>query len=236
MLLINKRFSVNPISPCAVMFADVIDAQEITDVIKKSFDGVFNLNTEAYNKEIEKLIPERLADPKRFTVYKCVTDEKKIVGTATGIWHGYYEQKGVVLPEIGTVAVLPEYRGKKIADRLIGAVEEGAKERNFPGITLCHSGGFDIVRRVIDPRMESLHRFYKKLGFHTLDVGGRLQHNMTPVKPKFTTAENPGGRSFVVWMAKMFSESSDPIYFRGKGSSSLKISPQISLKDPLERT
>lgn len=216
MLIINNGFFMSSVSPCTVMPANLSDALELTSVVNKSFEGSFHLNTIAYNEEVKKLIPERLANPQRYTIYKCVTDENKIAGTATGIWKGYFETKGVVLPEVGTLAVLPEHRGKKIADRLIAAVEEGAKERNLPGVTLCHSGGFDIVHRIIDSRVMGLHHFYQKLGYMPLEVNGRLQHNVTPQKPKFTVEGNPGGRSLVVWMAKLFSEDRDPVYFAGK--------------------
>lgn len=196
-----------PVPPCTVSSADPIDAQELIEVIDSSFAKDFHLNRVEYGKQMAQKIPERLADRKGFTVVKCVTREKKIVGTATGIWKGcFFQHNENPLPELGTLAVHPEYRGQKIAEHMIAAVEAEAKARNFRGMTLCHLAGFDVVHKVIDPRTQPLHNFYEKLGYRELEADGRLQRNRAPKMKKFITPENPSGCCIVAWMVKLFSE------------------------------
>lgn len=193
-----------PTSPCTVSIADIRDAVELGNVVASSFARDIHLNQQAYLKEIRQQFEARLRDPKGFSVYKCMDAEEKILGTATGIWRGYFQSNRGVLPELGTLAVPPEHQRQGIGERLVEAVEKGAKERNFPGMTLCHWDGCDSQHNEVDSGMRRLHRFYERLGYQDLVANGRLQHNQTPRKDKFITPINPNGRCYVSWMVKFF--------------------------------
>jgi ribosomal-protein-alanine N-acetyltransferase len=112
------------------------DISQILKIEKASFATPWSY--EAFSNELTK---------NQFAVYIVIEDEGRVIGYC-GVW--------VVVDEahITNVALLPEYRGKKLGEALMRKVMEVAKQMGASSMTL--------EVRVTNDVAQSL---YRKLGF-----------------------------------------------------------------------
>ena len=122
------------------------DTEEIAKLLLKHRNA--KLKTELLQEQIEMMSE---SDSYYLLV---VTDGDRIVGTASGmicvdIWNA-----GRSYAFIENVVLLPEYRGQDIGKKMVGILEEWAKEKGCLYITLL--SGFERI---------SAYNFYEYLGY-----------------------------------------------------------------------
>ena len=124
----------------------------------KDAKGIANVLIKSYNiKSLNEGISVFKSETKKLHNYIVAEEKNKIIGIVTWLVHGLPKHQ---LCELDRIAVLPEYRGKGIAKKLLGALIKDAKQFYKKNNTklrklylLTHA---DNIRA---------HKFYEKLDF-----------------------------------------------------------------------
>ena len=131
---------------------------KITKASLKDGKGIANVLVKSYNiNDIKEGINTFKNEIKKQHHYIVAEENGKIIGIVTWIMHGLPKHQ---LCELDRIAVLPEYRGKGIAQQLFNSLIKDAKQfykKNKSKLRklylLTHA---DNIRA---------HKFYEKLGF-----------------------------------------------------------------------
>ena len=124
----------------------------------KDAKGIAKVLVQSYNiKDLKEGINVFKNETKKFYNYIIADDKGKVAGIVTWIAHGLPKHQ---LCELDRIAVLPEYRGKGVAQGLFNALAKDAKKfyiKNKSKLRklylLCHANN------------KRAHKFYEKMGF-----------------------------------------------------------------------
>lgn len=124
----------------------------------KDAKGIANVLVKSYNiKDLKEGISVFKNEIKKNHNYIVAEENGKIIGIVTWVMHGLPKHQ---LAELDRIAVLPEYRGKGVSQKLFSALIKDAKsfyKKNKSKLRklylLTHA---DNIRA---------HKFYEKLGF-----------------------------------------------------------------------
>lgn len=145
------------------------DAEGIIKVVQEAYFHPRTIEqTQRNEKEKENYgktdVPRRLKDPGSYRMFVCET-AGKIVGTVYLQCSGslfYKDENGAVIPELGMVAVDPEYWGKeRIAHRLIQTAMDEALSQKVRGVYLIAIG----KKNESGEYTNSLPGYYEQFGF-----------------------------------------------------------------------
>ena len=124
----------------------------------KDAKGIANVLVQSYNiKDLKEGISVFKSEIKKSHQYIVAEENDKIIGIVTWLMHGLPKHQ---LCELDRIAVLPDYRGKRVSRQLFGALIKDSKalyKKNKSKLRklylLTHA---DNIRA---------HKFYEKLGF-----------------------------------------------------------------------
>ena len=121
-------------------------------------EGVANVLVQSYNiKDIKEGIDIFDDEIKKSFNYIVAEHGKKIIGIVTWIMHGLPKHQ---LCELDRIAVLPEYRGMGVAQKLFNALVKDAKE-----FYEKHNQKLRKLYLLTHADNIRAHRFYEKIGF-----------------------------------------------------------------------
>ena len=131
---------------------------KITKASIRDAKGIANVLVKSYNiKSIMEGVDVFKNEISRQCNYIIAEDKGRVIGLATWVMHGLPKHE---LFELDRIAVLPEYRGKGIAQKLFHALIKDAKlfyrKHKLKARKLYLMAHADNTRA---------HRFYEKLGF-----------------------------------------------------------------------
>ena len=125
--------------------------------IIKDAKGIAKVLVKSYNiKDLKEGIKVFKNETKKLHKYIVADDKGKIAGIVTWIVHGLHKHQ---LCELDRIAVLPEYRGKGVANKLFDALIKDANayyKKNRSKLRKLY------LLTHADNKRE--HKFYKKLG------------------------------------------------------------------------
>jgi ribosomal protein S18 acetylase RimI-like enzyme len=131
---------------------------EIRKAVLKDKKGVGNVLAQSYNiKNIDEganFFRDELVRKHNFIV---AIENEKIIGTASWVMHGLFKHG---LAELDRIAVLPEYRGKGVSDRLFEFLVKDIQK-------FYSSRGFKLRKLYLVTHDDNkrAQEFYKRIGF-----------------------------------------------------------------------
>ena len=124
----------------------------------KDAKGIANVLLKSYNiKDLNEGINVFKDEAKKSYNYIVAEENSKIIGIVTWLMHGLPKHQ---LCELDRIAVLPEYRGKGVAQRLFNALVKNAKSfyrKNNSKLRKLY-----LLAHADNTRAQ---KFYEKLGF-----------------------------------------------------------------------
>ena len=124
----------------------------------KDAKGIANVLVQSYNiKNLQEGMDVFKSETKKFHNYIIAEEKGKIIGVVTWLMHGLPKHQ---LCELDRIAVIPEYRGKGIANKLFDALIKYSKQsfkKNKSKLRKLY-----LLTHADNSRA---HKFYEKLGF-----------------------------------------------------------------------
>ena len=131
---------------------------KIRKATSKDTKSIANVLVQGYNIEgLKEGIDIFKNETKKFHHYIIAEEKGKIIGVVTWLIHGLPKHQ---LCELDRIAVLPEYRGKGVAQKLFNALIKDAKmfyKKNKSKLRKLY-----LLTHADNARA---HKFYEKLGF-----------------------------------------------------------------------
>ena len=130
----------------------------ITKASLKDAKGIANVLVKSYNiKDVKEGVNSFKNEISRQHHYIIAKDKGKVIGIVTWVMHGLPKHE---LFELDRIAVLPEYRGKGVAQKLFHALLKDAK--SFYRKNKFKARKLYLMTHADNTRAQ---KFYEKLGF-----------------------------------------------------------------------
>ncbi len=131
---------------------------KIRQATPKDAKGIANVLAQSYNiKDIAEGISVFKNEARKGNYYIVAEEKDKIVGIVTWLMHGLPKHQ---LAELDRIAVLPQYRGKGIAQKLFRALIKDTKL-----FYKKHKSKLRKLYLLTHADNIRAHKFYEKLGF-----------------------------------------------------------------------
>ena len=124
----------------------------------KDVNGIARVLVESYNiKDIKEGKEVFKSETKKSRNYIVADDKKKIIGIVTWLMHGLLKHQ---LAELDRIAVLSDYRDKRVAKELFKALIKDANT-----FYKKHDSKLRKLYLLTHANNKKAHKFYKKMGF-----------------------------------------------------------------------